>query len=214
MKTPAFVAVIASLLLAGISVSVQASSIPTFPSCLDPSGTISAQYDSGTHGIVGDAGVYTGSDKVYTIDGAKTLQCFCADNGNGIQTLWLNTSVFGQDVISDLVSAGWTYVPNGLAWGLADDPYYAKNSEYFCGVDGDGVKGGGGNGGGGDDGQVTGAVTKAPHRSVVHPIVVSLAAGAGIPMLPPTGSAHTELAISALIALAILLVWKLRRKTT
>src|SRR3989344_3117667 len=143
MKTPAFVAVIASLLLAGISVSVQASSIPSFPSCLDPSGTISAQYDSGTHGIVGDAGVYTGSDKVYTIDGAKTLQCFCADNGNGIQTLWLNTSVFGQDVISDLVSAG-----------------------------------------------------------------------AGIPMLPPTGSAHTELAISALIALAILLVWKLRRKTT
>lgn len=214
MKILAFAIAVLALFMVGASTHAQASVIPSFPSCLNPSTAITVHYDTGTHGIVGDASTHTGSDSVYQIDDQKTLQCFCAADGNGIQTDWVKTSSFSQDMIDALIADGWTFVPNGLAWGLADAPYYAKNSPYLCseffGKGGDGGNGGGG-GGSDEAGNVAGAVTKAPHQSVVkHPLV----AGAVIPILPPTGNLYFSVAIVAIPLLAALSVWSILKRTT
>lgn len=220
MKILPFAIGVLSLMMVGTSAFAQTTTfpiVPPFPSCLNPAGAITVHYDTGIHGIVGDSSTHTGSDSVYQIDEQKTLQCFCATDGSGIQTDWVKTSSFTQNVIDALVADGWTFVPNGLAWGLTDSPYYAKNSQYICSTDffGKGGGGNGGNGGGGseDTGRVAGAVTKTPHRSVMHHPAV---AGAVIPILPPTGSMDISVgivAISVLVLLIASLVWKIAKRT-
>lgn len=109
-----------------------AFSIPSFPACETPQGSVKANYSDGTHGIVGSNDTHTGSDTVYTLSGnAKVLQCFCDKDGNGTQTDWLK--VTNPDDQDFLRRSGWNYVPNGALWGLDSDPYMTRNSSYTCG---------------------------------------------------------------------------------
>src|SRR5215210_7466089 len=68
--------------------SALAVTTPSFPTCINPQGSVKASYSSGTHGIVGSTQEYTGSDSVYTLSDNTIVQCFCPVNGNGIQTDW------------------------------------------------------------------------------------------------------------------------------
>jgi hypothetical protein len=109
-----------------------AATLPTFPSCLNPQGTIKVTHSDGTHGIVGSSNSYSGSDTVYNVLDNSVTQCFCGSDNQGIQTNWFDASNLTQQEIQDLKNDGWFQVPNGLAWGLADKPYMAKNTNYTC----------------------------------------------------------------------------------
>lgn len=110
-----------------------AVTIPSFPQCSNPSGTLRVSYGSGTHGIVGSGATYTGSDSVYTVSSDALVQCFCPDTaGSGVQTNWWKTSGLSDEDIQVLKNEGWNYIPNGTLWGLENTSYLAKNSEYSC----------------------------------------------------------------------------------
>lgn len=122
-------------LLAFLSVFVpktQAVTSPTFPSCTNPSGIIKSEYSQGIHGIAGKTDEYSGSDSVYTLTEGTHTQCFCAEDGDGIQTNWWKVSSLSEDEIKVLKSEGWVYIPNGALWGYENEPYMAKNSDYAC----------------------------------------------------------------------------------
>ncbi len=106
---------------------------PYFPVCSNPQGTLKIEYDSGIHGIPGDPNAYTGSDSVYTLDGDRTMQCFCSEAGNGIQTNWWRVETLDQEEIDTLVKLGWTFIPDGSVWGLNNEAYMALSSSYSCG---------------------------------------------------------------------------------
>ena len=110
-----------------------AQTTPDFPSCSNPQSTLVISYNDGTHGIVGDTATYTGSDAVYQLDENNYSQCFCSNDGTGIQTNWWKVGSLDQDQIDTLKKLGWVYVPDGSAWGLAQGAYMAKNSSYSCG---------------------------------------------------------------------------------
>lgn len=130
MKILSFV--IASTFLLTFSGQANAATIPTFPSCLNPQGTIKSTFDNGTHGIVGSSNSYSGSDTVYRVLDNSVTQCFCGGDGQGIQTDWWQYEGLTDQEIQNFKNDGWFVVPNGLAWGLADKPYLAKNSNYSC----------------------------------------------------------------------------------
>ena len=181
----AIVVAVAPLLLPPV-VAAQASPIPfPFPSCTAPSGTVIASYSEGVHGIVGDAGVYTGSDTVYLLGNDNVTQCFCpSDGGSGIQTNWLNASGFSQSDIDSYISQDWIYVITGVVWGLSDHPYLAKNSSFICSPAGGGEGGSGSSGSGGsEEGEVLGVSRRTV--AMVDPSVV--VAGEDIAVLPATG---------------------------
>lgn len=115
------------------SPTAMAMVMPPFSSCLNPQGTLKAQYDSGIHGIVGDSRTYTGKDAVYFVDQDNLLQCFCDTNGNGIQTKWLKASSFTDPDLKLLQAQGWVPVQDGSLWGLLAEKYLAKNETYVCG---------------------------------------------------------------------------------
>jgi hypothetical protein len=123
--------------------AVFAVTIPQFPSCANPTGTVIANHATGTHGIVGDTKTYTGSDTVYRIGDTQVTQCFCAENGSGIQTDWLDVNNLGNSDIDILVAQGWIYVPDGSLWGLSQGPYVANNIAYQCLPGNNGGTGGG-----------------------------------------------------------------------
>lgn len=109
-----------------------AQTVPSFPSCINPQGSLKVSYSEGTHGIVGRSESYTGSDAVYRLNEDTLTQCFCADDGSGIQTNWWKASSLSENEIQTLRNQGWYYVPNGGLWGLSADPYLAQNSSYTC----------------------------------------------------------------------------------
>ena len=111
---------------------VKAEVPPSFPSCLNPQGTLKVSYENGTHGIVGSSIAYTGSDKVYTVSDISLIQCFCADDGSGIQTNWWKINSLTQEAINGFKNLGWFFVPSGSLWGLDDEAYLAQNSDYSC----------------------------------------------------------------------------------
>lgn len=111
---------------------VLASEQRRFISCINPAGEIKANYEDGTHGIVGSTNTYVGKDTVYSLSGDALTQCFCSSDGKGIQTNWWKISSLTQNEINGLISQGWHYVPNGALWGLDPAPYLAFNSEYIC----------------------------------------------------------------------------------
>lgn len=126
---------IISLVISILGLSVpkaNAQTLPTLTTCLAPNGTLKTSYDTGTHGVPGDTNTYSGSDKVYTVSDNYTMQCFCAENGNGVQTDWVKTSVLSEDEIKVYTNSGWIYIPSGAPWGLSDTPYIAKNSSFSC----------------------------------------------------------------------------------
>jgi hypothetical protein len=105
---------------------------PNFPTCATPTGTLKVQYNSGTHGIAGNSNVFVGSDSVYSLVDGNALQCFCAEDGSGIQTDWWKVTSITQAERQVLESQGWHYIPDGSAWGLANTVYMAKNNNYAC----------------------------------------------------------------------------------
>jgi len=125
-------AILSIALLLGSATSANALEIPNFPACANPQGQVIASYPSGTHGIPGDPSSYSGSDTVYSLGNGANTQCLCRENGQGIQTNWLDVSGAAQDEIDVLVTQGWIFIPNGTAWGLSNAPYLAKNSTYTC----------------------------------------------------------------------------------
>jgi len=111
---------------------VRAFEVPNFPTCSNPQGVLKVSFDSGVHGIVGNPGEFQGADHVYTIDDARTVQCFCSSDGTGIQTNWWKVSSLTQDEIQTLKNLGWIFIPTGSVWGLVDAPYMAQNITYSC----------------------------------------------------------------------------------
>ncbi|MBI1863264.1 hypothetical protein HYS00_04055 [Candidatus Microgenomates bacterium] len=135
------------LIAALTAANVHAIDMPAFPSCLVPSGQVKAQYIEGTHGIVGDAGVYTGADIVYTVNKDQVIQCFCPPEGQGIQTNWMKATGLYENEIEQLKREGWIYVPTGSVWGLENEAYLAKNTAYSCLSQGGAGSSAGGGGG-------------------------------------------------------------------
>ena len=117
---------------------IEAVITPSFPSCLNPQGTTKVSYSSGSHGIVGTTAEYTGSDTVYTLSSETQVQCFCSEQGDGIQTNWWKINSLSQEEIDQFVKLGWTYIPSGANWGLDESSYLAINQNYSCGGGGDG----------------------------------------------------------------------------
>ncbi len=111
-----------------------------FRSCPNPGGTQVAYYAQGWHWIVGEANLKWGSDSVNHIGTGNYVQCFCPlkqdsislSSSQGIQTNWLKVSNITHEQKSLLLSQGWILVQNGADFGLASEPYLAKNSQFFC----------------------------------------------------------------------------------
>lgn len=111
---------------------VQAVTPPDFPACANPQGTLQVSYEDGIHGIAGKTAEYKGSDSVYKLGDTTWLQCFCSQEGEGIQTNWWKVSSLTEDDIQILKNQGWSFIPTGALWGLDDEPYMAKNAPYAC----------------------------------------------------------------------------------
>ncbi len=107
--------------------------IPVFPTCSNPNGTLTVNYTDGIHGIVGNSATYSGSDKVFSLENGNALQCFCAADNQGIQTNWWKVSSITESEIQTLKNLGWHFIPDGRAWGLMEGPYMAQNITYTCG---------------------------------------------------------------------------------
>jgi hypothetical protein len=135
-----FASIVTFLVISTTATSAFGSgAIQDFPSCLNPQGIQKASYNSGTHGIVGDYSDHTGADTVYQLDGNnRLLQCFCGDNGLGIQTNWLKSETLSSSNKDTLISLGYTNIPNGFDWGLDEGVYMAKNVSYVCNAYGTG----------------------------------------------------------------------------
>lgn len=135
IKTVARVSIISVVFFFVIASFFGATALTTqsFPSCVNPQGSIKARYTAGTHGIVGDSRTFNGSDTVYTLTDSTLLQCFCPDNGQGIQTNWWKVAGITESEKNYYVNQGWIYIPSGAAWGLEDTPYLAKNNSFICG---------------------------------------------------------------------------------
>lgn len=129
----AFIGVLTLLSVFLSSQSTYAITVPEFPTCSAPSGELIANYDDGIHGIVGEASEFRGKDKVYKVNDAQVLQCFCPkDEGQGIQTLWWKSEHLNENDRSILENQGWIYIPTGRVWGLEDTPYVARNTRFDC----------------------------------------------------------------------------------
>jgi hypothetical protein len=151
-KKQGFISVLLCISFAVFPVSrVAATDIPQYTSCTNPQGAVVANYSSGVHGIVGSMAEHTGSDTVYSLPSGAFTQCFCDNNGHGVQTDWLNATGFTDAEIQIFKNEGWYYIPDGSLWGLSGAPYLARNTAYTCNGDTGGGTGGGGsnNGGGG-----------------------------------------------------------------
>lgn len=110
-------------------------SLPTFPRCPNPGGTLVVSYPEGWHWIVGDPQLKWGSDSVYHIGNNNYVQCYCPLNGvtdQGIQTNWLKVSNITETEKNQLLAQGWILVGNGADFGLPQGAYLAKNSFFTC----------------------------------------------------------------------------------
>jgi hypothetical protein len=131
MKKLFFISLLLSFIFLAEGKSVLAENA-YFTSCLTPVGTITANYPTGSHGIIGQ-GSQNGADTVYSLANDNAMQCFCGSNGQGIQTNWLNASNLSSDQIKVYQNKGYIYVPDGTPWGLSNNPYLAQNITYSCG---------------------------------------------------------------------------------
>jgi len=133
MKTQIITVLTAFLLVfAKAAPDVSAQTVPSFPTCANPQGSVKVTYNEGTHGIAGNTGTFTGSDTVFELSGDTTMQCFCADNGDGTQTNWWHAASLTDEEVQVLKNDGWVVVPNGALWGLAEGEWLTFNSPYAC----------------------------------------------------------------------------------
>lgn len=143
IKSHYYIGIILLLIVSFVIVNKSyATSIPTFPSCLNPQGTIKVNYNNGNHGVPGDTSSYSGIDTVYYLTEDTLTQCLCPENGNAIQTNWWKIDQLSEKEIKEFTGQGWIYVPDGSAWGLDESTYLAQNIKYSC----VGGKGGSSNG--------------------------------------------------------------------
>lgn len=105
---------------------------PQFPTCSNPGGSLQVSYPDGSHAIVGRNQNVIGSDQVYNLGDNLYLQCFCSASGEGIQTNWWDAAHLSQEELDRYQLLGWYFIGNGADWGLAPDPYLAKNIDYSC----------------------------------------------------------------------------------
>lgn len=138
MNRTAYILVILYIFFAVNASSVRAVEAPSFPQCANPGGTVIAQYDSGVHGVPGDATTYTGKDSVFKLNDAQVVQCLCPDSGSGVQTLWWKNPGLSAEDEAKVISQGWIRIPNGSLWGLDKAEYFAKNSNFNCSEPGQG----------------------------------------------------------------------------
>lgn len=134
-KKSIFLATIVSFVLflnIFVPYSYAAPTPPEFSSCVNPQGTVKADYSSGTHGVPGVTTSYQGSDTVYNISGNALTQCLCTVDGEGIQTNWWKVSSLTSQEIETFKTQGWVFIPDGSAWGLDPVTYLAKNANYSC----------------------------------------------------------------------------------
>ncbi len=115
-----------------LATSAFAATLPPFTDCFAPNAGLKVKYDTGIHGIVGDARTFSGADAVYTISDKSYTQCFCPEVGNGIQTNWFKVSDLTQNEVQTFVNQGWILVLDGSIWGLEKAPYLAMNKGYTC----------------------------------------------------------------------------------
>ena len=119
------------LTISSVNVFAEVNS-PNFPSCVNPQGSIKANYPSGTHGVPGVVTLYKGLDIVYSVSENVVVQCLCPENGDGVQTNWWKIPQLTADEIENFKTQGWIFVPEGSAWGLDPAAYLAKNSNFAC----------------------------------------------------------------------------------
>ena len=133
MKTQIITVLTAFLLVFAMAApDVSAQTVPSFPTCANPQGTVTASYSEGDHGVPGNTGTNTGSDTVFELSGDTTMQCFCADNGDGTQTNWWHAAFLTDEEVQILKNQGWIVVPNGELWGLAEGEWLTFSSPYAC----------------------------------------------------------------------------------
>ena len=106
---------------------------PPQATCITPTGERIVTYLDGIHGIAGDLATFTGKDEVFALGNDDALQCFCATDGSGVDTIWWSS--FPQDKVNEFTASGWTFVQSGALWGLSAKPYLAKNTNYICSTD-------------------------------------------------------------------------------
>lgn len=187
-----------------------AYTLPDFPSCQNPTGTVKADYPIGDHAIVGIEGLQKGADKVFSLESDNYMQCYCPVNGsNGTQTNWLSAGSISKEDQNVLITQGWVYIPNGADWGLQNQPYLAQNISFSCsgGDNGRDAGGSSGNSSGsssGSSGGSSGGSTGDQGGSVL-----------GISTLADTSSPYTKLQIflSLLAGLSLVLYgYKIQRE--
>jgi len=123
-----------SLFLSAFFTLAFATSIPPdFPSCVNPQGSIIANYSSGTHGVPGIVTSFQGTDTVYAVTKEAIVQCLCPVNGEGVQTNWWKIPALSREEIESFKSQGWVFVPDGLVWGLNPTAFLARNANFSCG---------------------------------------------------------------------------------
>lgn len=185
------------LFFADSSVSAQMT-LPPFTRCNNPSGSAVADYSDGEHAIVGIAGLKTGSDKVFDQGSDNYTQCYCPASGEtGVKTDWLAAGSISKEDQNVLITQGWVYIANGADWGLSNQPYLAKNSEFSCAG---GPGGGGGDSGGSSSGGSGGSSGSGGGQGGGGDVL-------GISTLAGTGNPNTkfEVIITILVASALIL---------
>lgn len=106
---------------------------PPQATCITPTGEKIVTYLEGIHGVAGNLNPFTGKDDVFNLGNDDALQCFCATDGTGVETIWWSSfQDLTQEEIDSLISQGWIFVPDGSLWGLATKPYLAKNTNFAC----------------------------------------------------------------------------------
>ncbi len=177
MKGRIFLGLFATILfLLGFSTPAFADSAPSFPSCSRPVGNAIATNNDGQHGIVGQEGLQSGSDYVYSVDESRVMQCFCGGN-SGTQTNFWEIPQMSFDQIQSYEAQGWVYIPTGSAWGLSDSAYLAQNVSYTCGSSSNPSNNSGSNGG--SNGSVGGSTPYVCHDSAPTsaPVITSIVSG-------------------------------------
>ncbi len=97
---------------------------PTFPSCtsLLKNPGDKASFETGMHQIAG-GDLVSGADDVYSLSDGNAAQCFCPNDGQGIQTNWWKT---------DESVDGWISIADGEDWNLDPGHYLAMNMTFDC----------------------------------------------------------------------------------
>ena len=185
---------------------ILAYDVPEFTSCLNPQGSVKANYETGTHGIVGKSGTFEGKDTVYSVSENSLTQCFCAVNGSGIQTNWWKAATLSESEIAVLKSQGWVYIPNGALWGLEGEPYLALNSEFTC-------KSSGGNSVSGSSNNSGSSSSSSGNNSGTGSVLAAASGGVGQVLgLASTGNSTFLFLVSLISALSLISGLILKRR--